>query len=406
MGDAPLHPHAIEFILRMGRALHRHGFSAYRLEGVMTRLAAKLGIDDAQVFSTPTSIMAAFGPLGAQQTHLMRVEPGSVNLGQLTQLDRVATQVLNGELSAADGIARLREIEARSAPYAPLLELLAYTLISAAVARFLGGGVREIAVAAALGFVIGLLSWYGTSRPWVGRVFEPLAAFFASLAAGVIAARWLPHAVFLSTLAGLVVLLPGFSLTIGVRELSTQHLASGTARLSAALVTFLGIGFGVALGTRIAGNLAAAVPAPAVEPLPGWTLWVAILLAGLSFTVIMRAEPRDALWVVLAGAIAVLAGRLGASLLGLELGAFVGSLAVGIAGNTFTRLRNRPSSIMLVPGVTMLVPGTVGFRSLSALLEAEVVTGVETAFRMALTAIALVAGLLFADIVTPNRRIV
>jgi uncharacterized membrane protein YjjP (DUF1212 family) len=404
VGDAP-NTQAIEFVLRMGLALHRHGFSAFRLEGVMTSLAAKLGMPDAQVFSTPTSIMAAFGPLGSQQTHLLRVQPGNMNIGQLTQLDRVANGVLQGELSATDGIRRIHEIEARPAPYTAGLELLAFPLLSAAVARFLGGGVREIGVSTVLGLLVGLLNWAAGRQPWVGRVFEPLGAFVASLGAGVIAATRVPHAVFLSTLAGLVVLLPGYNLTIGVRELSTRHLASGTSRLSGALVTFLGIGFGVALGTRLVVEWLGVVATPPLEALPGWTLWIAIVLAGLCFTVIMRAEPRDVLWVVLAGAIAVIAGRLGAGWLGLELGAFVGALAVGIAGNTFTRLRDRPSIIMLIPGITMLVPGTVGFRSLSALLEAEVVTGVETAFRMALTAIALVAGLLFADIVTPNRRI-
>jgi hypothetical protein len=42
---------------------------------------------------------------------------------------------------------------------------------------------------------------------------------------------------------------------------------------------------------------------------------------------------------------------------------------------------------------------------LSSLLDAQVVPAVQTAFRMVLTAIALVAGLLFADIISPERRV-
>ena len=60
---APLSPHAVEFVLRMGRALHRNGFSASRLERVMARLAEKLGLPLPQIFSTPTAIYAAFGSL-------------------------------------------------------------------------------------------------------------------------------------------------------------------------------------------------------------------------------------------------------------------------------------------------------------------------------------------------------
>ena len=52
----------------------------------------------------------------------------------------------------------------------------------------------------------------------------------------------------------------------------------------------------------------------------------------------------------------------------------------------------------------LLVPGSLGFQSLSALLANEVVSGMETAFRMALVAVALVTGLLMANVVVGPRR--
>jgi uncharacterized membrane protein YjjB (DUF3815 family) len=57
-----------------------------------------------------------------------------------------------------------------------------------------------------------------------------------------------------------------------------------------------------------------------------------------------------------------------------------------------------------VPGVLLLVPGSIGFRSLTLLLEQKVFVGVDAAFIMLLTAMSLVAGLLLADIVLPSRR--
>jgi uncharacterized membrane protein YjjB (DUF3815 family) len=63
------------------------------------------------------------------------------------------------------------------------------------------------------------------------------------------------YAVSNATLAGLIVLMPGLTLTVAMTELSTQHLASGTARLSAAFVTFLGMGFGVAVGNTLTNRL-------------------------------------------------------------------------------------------------------------------------------------------------------
>ena len=60
--------------------------------------------------------------------------------------------------------------------------------------------------------------------------------------------------------------------------------------------------------------------------------------------------------------------------------------------------------VPLVPGLLILVPGTVGFGSLSKFLESDVVSGVATAFKMALIAVALVTGLLLSNVVFPPRR--
>jgi uncharacterized membrane protein YjjB (DUF3815 family) len=101
--------------------------------------------------------------------------------------------------------------------------------------------------------------------------------------------------------------------------------------------------------------------------------------------------------------VAFAATRLGSALLGPELGVFVGALAVGLGSNFFNRLTNRPAAVTLVPGLLTLVPGSVGFRSISALLESEVVQGIDTAFAMVLTAVSLVAGLLTAAAIYPER---
>jgi len=402
---APLSPYAVEFVLRMGRALHRAGFSASRLERAMARLAEKLGLPLPQIFSTPTAIYAAFGSLSDQRTHLLRVEPGSISLSHLTKLDKVVTDVVGGIVSPEAGLARINEIEAAPAPYGNVLMVTAFALTSGAVARFLGGGLHEIAVGVVIGIVTGLLAVLAAKWAPLLEIYEPVSACLAAFIAGALSVVWMPFNTSTATLSGLIVLIPGFMLTIAIRELSTRHLASGTARLAGAGIIFLGIIFGVALGNRLALVAAGPVQFAPIQPLPEWTFFLSALLAGLAFTVILKAELRDAPWVVLAGLLAVIAGRVGAQVLGPELGGFVGAAVVGIASNLFSRLRDRPSMVMLVPGTLMLVPGTIGFSSLSSLLDAQVVPAVQTAFRMILTAIALVAGLLFADIVSPERRV-
>jgi uncharacterized membrane protein YjjB (DUF3815 family) len=237
----------------------------------------------------------------------------------------------------------------------------------------------------------------------VARVFEPLAAVLAA-ALAVLAAKTIGSvSVYTATVAGLIVLIPGFSLTVAMIELATRNLVSGTARLAGAAATFVAIGFGVAVGTRLATALVGVPPAVTPRPLPVWTEWAALVVAPLGFTVLLRARGRDAGWIALAGALAFGGTRLGALVLGPELGAFAGALCLGVASNAYGRALGRPEIVPLVPGMLLLVPGSLGFRSLASLVEGQTIPGVEAAFRMTLVAVSLATGLLFANVVLPAR---
>jgi uncharacterized membrane protein YjjB (DUF3815 family) len=200
------------------------------------------------------------------------------------------------------------------------------------------------------------------------------------------------------------VLVPGLTLTTAMTEISTRHLVSGTARLTGAFVLFLTIGFGVALGGRVVEALAGPVVPVAPASLPAWTLLPALVAAPASFTVLFRARPRDFPWILAGGVVAFAGARLGAAGLGPELGAFVGAALVGAGGNLYSNVLRRPASVVVVPGIMLLVPGSIGFESLSSLLAADVVNGMEAAFRMTLVAVALVTGLLLANVLVPPRR--
>jgi uncharacterized membrane protein YjjB (DUF3815 family) len=139
--------------------------------------------------------------------------------------------------------------------------------------------------------------------------------------------------------------------------------------------------------------------------LPEWTLLIALVTTPLAFVVLLKAERRDAPYIILAGALAFAGARIGAATLGPELGAFGGALVTGVAANWYARITNRSSQIVLVPGLLLLVPGSVGLRSLTSLLDRDVLLGVEGAFRMVLIAVSLVSGILIAQIISPKRTL-
>lgn len=148
--------HASLFVLRLGHALHASGYAAHSLEEVLLKVCNRLEIVG-QFFTTPTAIMAAFGPLDQQQTHLIRVQPGDVNLGRLSALHDVVKGVLGGTLSPLEGSARIDRVLTKRPTYRWWLRVAGYAIVSAAGCRFLGGDWDDVAVGAGIGLLIGLI---------------------------------------------------------------------------------------------------------------------------------------------------------------------------------------------------------------------------------------------------------
>src|SRR6187401_3571378 len=91
----------IAFVMELGAALHRFGTPAHRLEATMGAVARQLSLE-AHILSTPTSVMAGFGPLTDQRSVLVRVDPGEIDLEKLAALDRVSGAVGRGEVPVAE----------------------------------------------------------------------------------------------------------------------------------------------------------------------------------------------------------------------------------------------------------------------------------------------------------------
>jgi len=395
---------AVGFVLRLGRALHMYGYTADGLESSLGDVATRLGLSHSQLFVTPTQILAAFGPTEQQHTHLIRMQPGDLDLGKLAVVQKVTGRVLSGSLSLEQGSAEIDCIIASPARYNRIVETLAYGLVSAAACRILDGGFTEIAMSSIVGLITGVLAIGSRGVRGAITVFPFVAAAVAAFLVNAAGAAGVSMSTSTTVLAGLVVLLPGLTLTLAMAELSSQHLIAGTARLAGAFTVFVGITFGVALGTQLARLLAGVAPNIPVQPAPIWTLWIALTAAPIVFAVLLRARQRDIFAILAVSVLGYGGAQLGAGLLGAQLGGGLGALTLAMASNLYERWTGQPATVTLVPGVLLLVPGSIGFRSFSLLLEQQVVVGVDAAFTMTMTAISLVAGLLLANILVPARR--
>lgn len=404
----------IAFLCELARRLHQYGTSAPRLEMAISGSAQRMGMS-AEVWSSPTAIIISFADLGqgddgvAQVTQVMRLPPGDVNLARLCQADEIADQVIAGELDLREGFRRLRELGKPDTRRAQTGVIASYGLASAAVvALLLHSSWADLLVAALIGVIIGTMTVLSATRPRLAAASEAICALVGTSLAIVISAFVVPLAIKSVVLASLIVLMPGMALTTAVREISSQHLVSGVARMGGAVATLLKLTFGAVAGAQLCAAFGVYPRDFALPPLPSWTDLPALIVGAFAFAISFRAARRDWLVVMAAVVLGYLATRWGGLVSGAlpaaPFGVFLGGFLLSAIANVYARYAHRPGAVIREPGIILLVPGSVGFRSVSYLLEHDATLGLDTGLLLVTLLISLVAGLLFGDLLVAPRR--
>lgn len=368
----------------------------------MLALADAFGLVDVEVSATPTLVDVTLGSLPRQRSYSLRVRPAAVDLDATARLDELVQDALDARLDLDGALDALGDI-AREPLHRPWPILLAaYAIAGVALTPVLGGGWREASAAAFVGLIVGAIALSTSRTSRTEPMVAPLAAVAASFSAAALVWLGLDASADVITLAALVTLLPGMTLTIGMRELSTQHLQSGVANTASALVQLFGLAFGVAIGHSIAANWFGGTSGRAPTPASLGIQLAAAVLAAVAFTATLRARSRDAVVMAAATCLAVGANDLGERLFGDEAAVFIASVVVGVIGALVGIGLRRSTLVFVVPGVLMLVPGSAGFNSVLQLLADQTVSGITAAFDTFVTAMSIAYGLMVATVLVPG----
>lgn len=392
----------VVFCLELGRAFLTYGIPAHRFEEGMAQICQKLGLGG-QFFALPTAFFASLEKDGQRWTFFERLNAADLDLEKLSRLQELTDDLLAGRLGADRAAAEVRALVSAPPRWGALLTVACFGVGSMPAARFFGGGWREMALTGALGLLVGLCAVLLGRRKGSARLLHPVAGLLVGFLA-VLAASWFANvSPQILTISGLIVLLPGLRLVVAMNELATGNVVAGTSRLMDTAMTFLALGFGVALGQRLAAPWLEAALRGAPLPLPAWTLALSLLFAAAGLMVLFRARPSDFPWILGACVLAFLGARGGSDWLGPQFGVGLGAFVLGVASNLFSRILHRPSVVPLLPGLMVLVPGGLGFKGLEFIIQKQLVAGLDTAFQALFVAIALLTGLLLAHATVEPR---
>lgn len=384
------------FLKAMGQALHISGAPAHDLEKRLVAIGAKLGVR-VEGFAVLTFLgLTVAAPNGERQVEMLRLPPYDYNMARLIELEALCREMTDpGQISHYSQ--RLTEIMQQPPPWTGLPLIVQGFLLSASVAVLLRGGWVEMLCGGLIGLLFIAAFVHLNKIKGLGPALPVILCALAALLAQGLGTLLPGQSPFISAVAGVVLLLPGFTLTIAMSELATQNYLAGTGRLAGAFMLLFLMGAGLVIGTQISLELLPAHLPGTVSQLPGWAVWLAIATLGVSLLGVIQA-PLSAAFVS-AGAclLAWAVYSLVSAALGNIVGAFAGSLAVASAGHLYGYLTHRPAVLVQIPGLITLVPGSMGFRGLHALIEQDSVTGIKLITDMVLTGAVLAVGLLLAD---------
>ena len=399
----------IAFMVELAEHLHAYGTTGPRLEAALDKVALQLGLE-CEAWTNPTGMVLSFSdpmrpPGDGDATRVIRMPPGDNDLGRLCDVDRIAEDVLAGRMDLAEGHAAMRALDRPPSPRQKLEQVLGFGLVAAGVGGLLRLPWPDIATTSVVGLVIGVLQVAARTRPRLREAGDAVCAVVAATITVLVAAFVVPLNLNTVIISALIVLMPGLGLTNAINELTSQHLVSGTARFAGAVATMIMLTVGTMVAMVGASMLGIEPRVHGWRPQPDWVEWCALGVAAFAFAVLFRAKARDYPVVAAAAVTGYLVSRVVGLAWGNEVGIFAAALVITAAGNGYARWTWRPGAIVRVPGIILMVPGSLSVRSLlTSVQQQDVVVGQGAAIAVINTLLAIVAGLIFGNLLLPARR--
>ena len=390
------------FIISLGKALHKFGTNSFRSEAHLQNVADSLGLK-ASFIITPTALTFVLIDEDLNEhNYLVRVKPGDLDLGSLARTDELVDELDSGQRTLEEAIDRLEEIYDKPNPYGKVLSFFAFGASSGAFAMLMHTSWNDVFWATLLGFVVCLFVFWAERSKRVTEMLEPLSALVCALLASLITNVDPYVNMPIVILSAIIAFIPGLSLT---SELAARHLISGTARIMDAIMVLFKLYFGAALGIALGGLMWGVGDFIQSDATPEWTSWAAVTTLSISLVILFQVRKKDAPWGIISGYIAYGASLLAIPYLGYALGAFAGAFALGIYSNLFSRFMNLPSSIVMLLGLVVLVPGSKVYIGLNSAISGQnMLNSTDIGSQTFLIFMSLVAGLIFANVAVRSRK--
>ena len=385
----------IEFVSQLGMAMSAAGESVSSIQSSLAKIARAYGID-AQIAVLPNVLLVKVGDRELSEVGLASNVVKPLRLDQTAAVFALAQLAERAEISPADGLRRLDEIERDASRFGAAARILGYALVAVGIGLILEGSLSQLVTCILLGVLIGELKELSGGN----RTAAALVPVVASLAVGMIVFSIvkadLVSGPLMLLIPPVVTFLPGAILTTAMVELANGDVISGSTRLVAGAVQLLLLMFGFIVAAQIVGLPTAEAFAQEPRPLFGWwAAWIGVLIYGVGNYVHHSAPKHSLPWLLVVVYVAFVGQQVGNQLVGGYLSGFIGAVAMTpVAYWIQGRPGAPPAQVTFLPGFWLLVPGSLGLIGLTQFAADNRQSGLETVGDMTLAIVAVALGVM------------
>jgi uncharacterized membrane protein YjjP (DUF1212 family) len=353
-------------LARLGAAMVATGQPVCDVEDELAGVGAALGYPDVQIAASPTGVILSLAS-GAAAT--FESVNGGLRLDQAAEVRTIRHRLLQSTLTVSQATEELRNLRDRPPRYPAWLANLGWIATAVGIALILQPGGANVAFAAVGAVVVVALFRLGQRFGLIATLLPALAAFL--LACGVFAAANadLLDGPLRTLLPPLAVLLPGALIVTAMSELVAGDMVAGTSRLTFGLVQLLLFTLGIVAASHVVAVPAGELTNIRVDTLGWWAAPLGLILISVGIGVLESPPVRLLPWITVVLVLAFGAQSFGQHVGGAVLGSFLGAVAASLGASVVEAVvPNLPRLVVFLPAFWLLVPGSLGLLSATALI--------------------------------------
>lgn len=237
----------IKLLQKAGQMLLESGAETYRAEDAALYMYRAVAKGDIQVFAVPTMMIVNIETEeGEMLSDCRRIRRRSTDLGKIEKINHVVRQVSHGHLTPESALKALEAVD-RKEERNPFLTIAVMSVAAGAFALLLGGGILEVVFAFLGSFLaqtIGLFFRGVSMYNFFNSILGGLVPSLLMVAVG----RYLPTLQQETVVvASMLILFPGVSTVIAIRDMINGDFVSGVSRGAEALLTAFGLALGASM---------------------------------------------------------------------------------------------------------------------------------------------------------------